>query len=343
MATTARGVRQQWMQAVPGVVREHRVLLWIVGSYIIAVALFHLTAGLWQQWSLLLLPARVLHVAVVTTALLLGVEALVRRGEVDLGPHRVLSAVLVLLLAAPLQSTFHAFKQTLNVVRPFTWDGTLTSIDRTLHGGRHPWEWLAPLVGSSVAMRAFDWLYFAWLPLLFGFLVWLAWSPNRALRLRALVTLALLWVVLGTVCAFVLSSAGPCFHPEAEGRAAYRGLMEALHAHHRTHPVIAVDVQYWLLHGYRHAIRMPFGGISAMPSLHVAVATLMALTTFRVHPVLGGVFALYAAAILVGSVVLGWHYAVDGYVSVAATAGLWTAAGRFVPRWGPAAHEPMHA
>jgi PAP2 superfamily len=36
-------------------------------------------------------------------------------------------------------------------------------------------------------------------------------------------------------------------------------------------------------------------------------------------PWLGLVFAAYAAVVLVGSVHLGWHYAVDGYVSIVAT------------------------
>ena len=328
MSPTQGRVLGQWGSALPAVIREHRVLLSLVGGYVVGVAVFHAAVGQWHYWFILLLPARILHVAVATSALLLGLEALLRRGQVDLGPRRVLSAVLVLLLAAPLQSSFHAFKQTLNVVRPFTWDSTLTALDRWLHGGRQPWEWLAPVVASGTAVRTFDLLYFAWLPLLFGFLVWLAWTANHEVRMRALVTLVLIWVVVGTGLAYVFSSAGPCFHPTPEGQATYRGLLELLHAHHRVRPVIAVDVQYWLAHGLREGVRRPFGGISAMPSVHVAVATLMTLVMFRVHRALGLVFAAYALAILTGSVVLGWHYAVDGYFSIVATLLLWAAVGR---------------
>jgi hypothetical protein len=331
MSAKGSTVPGRWWSACPAVIREHRVLLLLVCGYVAGVALFHAAVGQWHHWFILLLPARILHVAVSTSALLLGIEALARRGQVDLGPRRVLSAVLVLLLAAPLQSSFHAFKQTLNVVRPFSWDTRLTALDWWLHGGRQPWEWLAPVVASGTALRTFDLLYFAWLPLLFGFLVWLAWTANHAVRMRALVTLVLLWVVLGTGLAYVFSSAGPCFHPTPEGQATYRGLMEALHAQHRVRPVIAVDVQYWLAHGFREGVRMPFGGISAMPSLHVAVVTLMTLVMFRVHRALGFAFAAYALAILIGSVVLGWHYAVDGYFSIVATLLLWAVVGRFRP------------
>jgi hypothetical protein len=40
--------------------------------------------------------------------------------------------------------------------------------------------------------------------------------------------------------------------------------------------------------------------------------------------------------VLVGSVALGWHYAVDGIFSIAATLWLWRLVGRFT-RAGPAA------
>jgi hypothetical protein len=36
---------------------------------------------------------------------------------------------------------------------------------------------------------------------------------------------------------------------------------------------------------------------------------------------------LLLAIILAGSVQLGWHYALDGYFSIAATAGIWKAVG----------------
>jgi PAP2 superfamily len=327
MLTKRDPIPARWSSASLVVIREHRVLIALVASYVVGIATFHWAAGEWHHWFILLLPARVWHGAVATSALLLGIEALVRRGDVDLRPRRVLSAVLVLLLAAPFQSTFHAFKQTLNVVRPFTWDPTLSGLDRWLHAGRQPWEWLAPLVASGTAVRTFDWLYFAWLPLLFGFLVWLAWTANHAVRMRALVTLVLLWIVLGTGFAYALSSAGPCFYHAVHDQPDFGGLMDSLHAHHRVWPVIAVDVQYYLWIGFREGVRMPFGGISAMPSLHVAVVTLMTLVALRVHRVLGVAFAVYALAILVGSVVLGWHYAVDGYFSIAATLVLWTLVG----------------
>jgi len=72
------------------------------------------------------------------------------------------------------------------------------------------------------------------------------------------------------------------------------------------------------------------GGISAMPSMHVAFVTLNAffLNGFgRRWAVAGWSFA---ALILFGSVYTGWHYAVDGYLSILVVSVIWYLTGRFV-------------
>lgn len=56
-----------------------------------------------------------------------------------------------------------------------------------------------------------------------------------------------------------------------------------------------------------------------MPSMHVATAVLFIFGGFGIHRVLGWAMVVYGSIILVGSVHLAWHYAVDGYVSIAIT------------------------
>ena len=73
-----------------------------------------------------------------------------------------------------------------------------------------------------------------------------------------------------------------------------------------------------------------FAGISAMPGLHVGVAVLFALIAAQRSRLLGFLLALYATVIQVGSVILGWHYAVDGYVGALLAVLCWTAAGAIV-------------
>jgi membrane-associated phospholipid phosphatase len=59
---------------------------------------------------------------------------------------------------------------------------------------------------------------------------------------------------------------------------------------------------------------------------------LFALAAWQLSRKAGVVFAVYCAIILVGSVHLGWHYAVDGYAGLALAAVCWWASGHFA-RW----------
>jgi hypothetical protein len=68
-------------------------------------------------------------------------------------------------------------------------------------------------------------------------------------------------------------------------------------------------------------------GISAFPSLHLAITTLIVLAAFQLRAWLGWVMAAYLCVIMAGSVHLGWHYAIDGYFAIAATFVLWKAVG----------------
>ncbi len=64
-----------------------------------------------------------------------------------------------------------------------------------------------------------------------------------------------------------------------------------------------------------------------MPSLHVAMVFLFALVGWRSGLVPGIVLTAYAVVIFIGSVHLGWHYAIDGYVGIAGTWLIWKFAG----------------
>jgi hypothetical protein len=72
------------------------------------------------------------------------------------------------------------------------------------------------------------------------------------------------------------------------------------------------------------------GGISAMPSVHNALAVLFAIAAFQMNRWAGWLMTGYAIVIWIGSIHLGWHYAVDGIVAAIATLGLWHGAGKLV-------------
>jgi hypothetical protein len=245
--------------------------------------------------------------------------------------HRVVGLLIACLSLAVLLSTFWAFKKVLPVFSPFVWDPSMMGLDRAVHFGTDPWALLQPILGQPAITLLLDRLYYLWFIFIPLMIAWQGWSPNRRLRLQFLLTYALCWILLGTVLAYWLSSAGPCYYGLVEaGSDPFAPLMAYLYGVHAQVPLNALQVQEWLWSGY--AGPGPFEGISAMPSLHVALPVLYALVGFRVNRWLGVGFVIYAFLILLGSVHLGWHYAIDGYVSVLAVIAIWKLVGYFLDR-----------
>jgi hypothetical protein len=82
-----------------------------------------------------------------------------------------------------------------------------------------------------------------------------------------------------------------------------------------------------------------------MPSIHVAVAFLFALLGWRVNRIFGALFTAFCIVITIASIHLGWHYAADGYLAIAATYLIWRCAGWMVSRGivGRVAHRQVAA
>jgi membrane-associated phospholipid phosphatase len=93
-------------------------------------------------------------------------------------------------------------------------------------------------------------------------------------------------------------------------------------------PIQALAGQEYLWTIYEKGILVWGSGISAMPSVHVSMAFLYVLLTYRRHPIAFWAFCLYALLIMIGSIHLGWHYAVDGYVAIPCTWIIWWIIGK---------------
>lgn len=255
-------------------------------------------------------------------------RALAERGLVGTTPLRIAA----LLLALPIfLSVFSSFKSLIPKLQPFGWDGPLAEADRFLHFGVDPWILLQPLLAQPLVVRAIDFLYHpAWSLLLFALWSWQATDLRRpALRLQCLIALPLTWILIGSVGGLIFSSAGPCYFAEVGGTPSdrFEPLMARLSDIHAVSPLVSQSAQrtLWILH---EAGAAGFGsGISAMPSVHVASALLLFLVARR-HGRTPGVLALaFVSAICVGSVALGWHYAIDAYAGAALAWLVWAGAG----------------
>ena len=212
---------------------------------------------------------------------------------------------------------------------PFYADTLFMEIDKFLHFGKLPTDWLAPLLEHPPIIRRLDFFYKLWYFIMFGFWGWAAWgASDDGWRRQFILSFMLCWFVGGAILATLLSSVGPCFYGLfVEGVNPYADYMKGLHSIHTSEELIAVKTQDFLaeLHFVNNSeLRV---GISAMPSLHNTLAVLFAITGYKIHKNLGHILAIYAVLIFIGSVVLGWHYAIDGYAGLIVAVAMWKFAG----------------
>ena len=247
-------------------------------------------------------------------------------------PERILGGAIVFLLLPTVISIYSSIKVLIPFLQPYDWDVTFLAWDRLLHGGYDPWTLIQPMLGYPIVTSVVNFLYNLWFFVLYGMLFWQAFSlRDRFLRMQFLLTMVLVWALLGGLLATLWSSAGPVYFGRVTGLAdPFVALMDYLRSVAEVHSVWAVETQEKLWQAHASGEGMIGGGISAMPSVHVATSVTFALLTWRVHRWLGALFWLYAGVIMIGSVHLAWHYAVDGYVSLVLTSALWVLVGRWM-------------
>lgn len=247
---------------------------------------------------------------------------------------RLWAVLPVFLLLPVMMSTFTYFKFLIPYLKPFELDPLFEQWDRALHFGYEPWELLQPVLGHPAVSAVVNFIYHLWMFVMFGVLLWQGLNLSRPrLRMRYLITFVLMWVLLGNVAATLLSSAGPVYYGLVTGLAdPFAPLMTYLHQAAKTAWVPALEVQEMLWRSYVGR-DLGFGsGISAMPSLHVATSLSFALLGFAISRWLGTLFAVFAGCIFIGSIHLGWHYALDGYVAAICALAIWWAVGWFLDR-----------
>jgi hypothetical protein len=233
----------------------------------------------------------------------------------EFDPTRVVAIVLAMLLGSITAGAFSTLKAAIPLAVPFYLDPALAGFDRAIFG-TDPWRLSHALLGWATPF--IDGLYLSWLPvMLIAFNLLLLLKPS-ALKSRALIAYVLIWPVVGTLGSFLLSSAGPIFHDALFG--GHSGLIAALQRDGATGTLH--DYGYlWNAYVNRHDTLG--GGISAMPSMHVAMACWLALTLRSAAPRFQWIGWTYFAMIWIASVHLGWHYFSDGLVGSAGALLVW--------------------
>ncbi|WP_161992655.1 phosphatase PAP2 family protein [Aureimonas leprariae] len=234
---------------------------------------------------------------------------------------------------ALLAAAFSMFKPTISAhFSGFAWDAQLAELGRVMHFGIMPWRFLQPLFGHPWITRVLDVNYALWFAVMWMFLIgMIVFCRDEAHRQRSLMSFMLVWIVVGTCLAVAFPSAGPCYYGKfIAGPNPYAELMDYLQRTHDSIGLMAVDAQTALWNDY--ASGQPRHGISAMPSMHNAVAALMVFACWRYGIWLRLALSLHALLVFLGSILLGWHYGADAYVAWASAFILWRAA-ELPTRW----------
>lgn len=270
------------------------------------------------------------------------------QGQV-LRPDRLLARVTIFAGWFCMMIAFSPFKSMIGRVHGFTFDPVLDRIGPMLFFGYHGWQITHMIFGGPIGTAFLQFIYTAWF-----FFVWLSLiycivrSDKTQLRMQFTLAFLLCWILVGSVAAYWLASAGPCFFQGVYGDPTYLPLMQRLHELDREIASVApswrlmsLDEQSWLWGAYKDNANNFGAGISAMPSMHVAFSALLARAAFETDKRTGWLLSIYAALIWIASIHLGWHYAIDGIVGAPMGVATWYLAGWMLER--VVLHRPVLA
>lgn len=251
--------------------------------------------------------------------------------HIDIG-----DTALCLLAVTVLLTTFPALKSAIPLLVPYQHDALFISLDKTLHFGRHAFEYFE-LFHNSVAlwvMTSFYYAYFAFLSIVVCATAFC--PPGFRSREAFLMAFIAVWYFNGCVLAVIASSVGPIFLDtfyDGKLAAPFTDAIQNI----CTLSTITCDIRNWLIEMHFHGNFLEFNTPSAMPSLHVSQTFLIALyvqNSFRKYALYTWTFF---AITLASSIALLWHYAIDGYVAIITTYIIWRLCLRWVAR-----HNRLH-
>ncbi|WP_422371134.1 phosphatase PAP2 family protein [Hoeflea sp.] len=239
-----------------------------------------------------------------------------------LTPERFASLAAGMILMAGI-TVFQGTFTTIKTALPQLWGGfphdrVQADIDAMLFLGTDPWRLFQAVGGNWVVRTLVEFNYnVIWFALCYGLLFFVATSPLAdGVRTRYLAMFLFTWIVCGNILAGLFLSAGPAFYGEVTGdHLRFADQLAFLAESQWRHSAAFYQSYLW---GLYESGRPGIGsGISAFPSVHVALVMMNALFAFEVSRRWGLAALAYVALVLASSVYLGWHYAIDGLASIA--------------------------
>lgn len=249
---------------------------------------------------------------------------------------RAVAGICLILLQMVLMGTFTSVKNMLPEISHYVWDIELADIGRFIMGGHDSWSYVTPVVSQSGLLTVLEFLYVSgWMMALALVPALVALVPSMApIRVQFFCTYILCWAMLGNLVALAGMSAGPVYFGDVTGNHdRYRQLIDLLEANSGS-KWSAYDIQRSLWLVYERGASSLGSGISAFPSLHVAMAMLWTLVGFERSRAAGIAGFVFLLAIFVSSVALGWHYLIDGIAAMVMVPLIWSSVGVVLDRIG---------
>lgn len=238
-------------------------------------------------------------------------------------------AVPAAVAMSMVMNSYSDFKSNIAVFHPYQLDVVFQEVDRLLHFGVQPWGLIERVIGYGSATAILDKIYYLWFFAVFVPTAVLIGMPDRfGIRHQFLLSYVFVWGILGIVCATALSSVGPIYYDRVYGGPSpFTDLVQKLEQADSAWGLTTMQVREVLWGAYVNDAATVVSGISAMPSIHNAMCVLLFLAARHVNRWLAVAAAVFGLTIFVGSIHLGWHYAIDAYVSAIGVVLLWKLAG----------------
>jgi len=204
-------------------------------------------------------------------------------------------------------------KSMIPYVTTFWADPILADFDHWIFG-QDPWR----LFRSDFLAPAYYLVYFSWFVITFCALGLLAFSKRD--QSRPLVAYFATLIFCGTFGQYILPSAGPMFYERAGFGTRFSLLLQ-------TNDPAYTRIADWLWANYVARTPDLGAGISAMPSMHVALSVWSALALSSLWRPLALPGLIYVILIWCASIATGWHYATDGLIGTIGAVAMWKLAG----------------
>jgi hypothetical protein len=272
-------------------------------------------------WSAGAAPWPYLHVSVALSVMGLVVSLALRRLLSTPGPRPSWSSLGAATGLIGLgASLFLPLKYAIPSEIPFWLDLPLAGIEQSLFGA-DPWQVLDRILGP--ALVPVDRVYALWLPIQTLGLFLVVLQPPSPAKSRALIAYGLAWLVLGVAAAVLFSSVGPIFYDRVFGGTRFALLARTLNDGGAS-AMLAESGAMW--RSYATGEPGFVAGMSAFPSMHVAISVWLFLTARTLAHKAAPFAAAYFLFVWIASVQLGWHYVADGLGGAVGMLALWLVA-----------------